>query len=137
MYLRILLFRTTPLRPSTHTSFPKRFLQMSKASLSSSSTTHSSSTTSIVWYKYNDLRIHDHEPLILAHNGTTSASSNPPSKTTHVIHVFVFDPFWFGTTKFNLPKMTYYKTKFLLESVADLRNVGIIGRRRSTERWIR
>lgn len=67
----------------------------------------------IVWYKCNDLRVRDHEPLLQAH-----------TECKNVLHVFVFDPFWFGTAReSHLPKCGPYKGKFLLESIADLRKV--------------
>ena len=65
----------------------------------------------IVWYKYNDLRIRDHEPLLRAHEDNDA-----------VVHLFVFDPFWHGrSTLGGFPKCGHYRAKFLLESVADLR----------------
>lgn len=42
----------------------------------------------IVWFKHSDLRLVDHEPLLLAHRDCSS-----------VAHVFCVDDRWFGTTK--------------------------------------
>ncbi len=68
----------------------------------------------LVWFKQTDLRIADHEPLVKAHQSDASS----------VAHLFVFDPFWFGTGRQSgLPKMAHYRAKFLLEAVADLRQV--------------
>lgn len=44
--------------------------------------------TGIVWFKHSDLRLVDHEPLLLAHRDCSS-----------VTHVFCVDDRWFGTTK--------------------------------------
>ncbi len=63
----------------------------------------------LVWYR-NDLRSHDHEPLIKA------------LKTGgDVIPVYCFDPRQFGETPHGFPKTGAFRAQFLLESVADLR----------------
>ncbi|MGL5510714.1 MAG: DASH family cryptochrome [Microcoleaceae cyanobacterium] len=63
----------------------------------------------IIWYR-NDLRVHDHKPLIEA------------LKTrANVIPVYCFDHRQFGKTPFGFHKTGVFRTKFLLESVADLR----------------
>ncbi|MBD1858427.1 MULTISPECIES: DASH family cryptochrome [Leptolyngbya] len=63
----------------------------------------------IIWYR-NDLRVHDHEPLMKAiRSGAT------------VIPVYCFEPRQFGTTPYGFPKTGAFRAQFLLESVADLR----------------
>ena len=42
----------------------------------------------IVWFKYSDLRLEDHEPLALAHRDCSQ-----------VAHVFCLDDRWFGRTR--------------------------------------
>lgn len=63
----------------------------------------------IIWHR-NDLRVHDHEPLIKA----IRAGAN-------VIPVYCFEPRQFGTTPYGFPKTGAIRAQFLLESVADLR----------------
>ncbi len=63
----------------------------------------------ILWYR-NDLRIHDHEPLVKA---TKSGAK--------VIPVYCFDDRQFGKTSFGFAKTGAFRAQFLLESVADLR----------------
>ena len=66
----------------------------------------------VVWFKSTDLRTHDHASLDAA-----SKAGVP------VVALFVFDPFWFGTTRdFGFPKTGAHRAKFLLESVDDLRS---------------
>ncbi|HTL90257.1 MAG TPA: DASH family cryptochrome [Leptolyngbya sp.] len=63
----------------------------------------------LIWYR-NDLRIHDHEPLIKAiKSGAT------------VIPVYCFEPRQFGQTPYGFPKTGAIRAQFLLESVTDLR----------------
>jgi len=65
----------------------------------------------IVWFR-SDLRLHDNEAL-------TSALR----MAEEVIPVFVFDDRIFkGKTRFGFPKTGKFRTKFILECVADLRN---------------
>ncbi|MGF1535685.1 MAG: DASH family cryptochrome [Elainellaceae cyanobacterium] len=64
----------------------------------------------LIWYR-NDLRLHDHEPLTKALKAGAK-----------VIPVYCFDSRQFGTTAFGFPKTGPYRARFLLESVADLRN---------------
>jgi len=65
----------------------------------------------LVWFKVGDLRLHDNPALSLAH-----------ANSSHVTHVFVFDPAWFGYTRvLGTPRVGYYRAKFLLESVVALR----------------
>lgn len=74
----------------------------------------------IVWFRMTDLRTIDHEPLHLAH-------------TLHdfVVHVCCYDHRVFGSTvvdfskslpAINLPKTGIRRTKFLVESVTDLKS---------------
>ena len=64
----------------------------------------------LVWFR-NDLRIHDQELLIIASE----------YKPANIIPVYCFDERQFTTTSFGFPKTGKFRTKFLLESVADLR----------------
>lgn len=73
-------------------------------------TPRAAASTAIVWFKMDDLRVADHEPLLEAHRNSA-----------HVLHAFVFDPFWFGRTSFGFPKTGHFRAKFLLESLVDLR----------------
>lgn len=66
-------------------------------------------TIIIVWYR-NDLRMHDHQAMHEA------LKLNCP-----VIPVYCFDNRQFGETSFGFPKTGAFRAKFLLESVADLR----------------
>ncbi|MEO1804465.1 MAG: DASH family cryptochrome [Bacteroidota bacterium] len=63
----------------------------------------------IVWFR-NDLRLHDHEALVRA-----------IEHGLEVIPVYVLDSRQFGETSFGFPKTGPYRTKFLLESLAQLR----------------
>jgi deoxyribodipyrimidine photo-lyase len=69
-----------------------------------------SSKKVLIWYRHN-LRIHDSAPL----NRATAENSL-------IIPVYCFDPRQFGVTSFGFPKTGKYRARFLLESVADLRN---------------
>ena len=67
--------------------------------------------TAVVWFR-NDLRLHDHEPLISALQ----------SRPANLVCVYVLDPRHFGTTRlFHFPKTGPIRAKFLFESLADLR----------------
>src|SRR6185312_9021979 len=68
-----------------------------------------SEKTILVWFR-NDLRIHDNEILLEAIR-----------KAEKVLPVYCFDPFYFDTTSQGLHKTGNIRVKFLLESVADLR----------------
>jgi len=68
-----------------------------------------SEKTILVWFR-NDLRIHDNEILLEAIR-----------KADKVLPVYCFDPFYFDTTSQGLHKTGNIRVKFLLESVADLR----------------
>jgi deoxyribodipyrimidine photo-lyase len=63
----------------------------------------------IIWFR-NDLRLHDHEPLTRA-----------LAKTQDVLPVYCFDPRQFKQTSLGFTKTGYFRLKFLIESVADLR----------------
>jgi len=65
--------------------------------------------TIMVWFR-NDLRLHDHQPLVEA-----------CQKAQFVIPVFCFDPRSFTKTEFGTFKTGFFRAKFLLESVLDLR----------------
>jgi len=69
-----------------------------------------SEKTILVWFR-NDLRVHDNEILFEA-----------TRKADKVLPVYVFDPFYFKTTELGLLKTGNIRAKFLLESVADLRD---------------
>jgi hypothetical protein len=67
----------------------------------------------IVWHKWGDLRVADHEPLTQAH-----------SENDTVLHLFVFDPVWFAATRIlGIPRTGVHRARFMLEAVADLRRV--------------
>ena len=66
--------------------------------------------TAIVWFR-NDLRLHDNEALTEA-----------LLKAEMVVPVFVFDERVFkGKTSFGFSKTSVYRTKFIIDSVLDLR----------------
>jgi deoxyribodipyrimidine photo-lyase len=66
--------------------------------------------TAILWFR-NDLRLHDNEALVEAID-----------KATFVVPVYVFDPRVFkGKTRFGFDKISKFRTKFILEAVANLR----------------
>jgi deoxyribodipyrimidine photo-lyase len=71
----------------------------------------------IVWFR-NDLRLHDNE-----------AVSTALRMADEVIPVYVFDERTVtGQTRFGFPKIGRYRTKFILESVEDLRrNIQSLG----------
>lgn len=64
----------------------------------------------ILWLR-NDLRLHDHEPLLAA---IKHAGGN-------VIPIYCFDPRHFRTTKYGFRKTGPLRARFILECVADLR----------------
>lgn len=63
----------------------------------------------LVWFR-NDLRIEDNEILLEA-----------CEKATSIIPVYVFDPRYYQTTAYNTLKTGYLRAKFIIESVADLK----------------
>ncbi len=63
----------------------------------------------LIWYR-NDLRLHDHAPLIQA-----------IKEGAKVIPLYCFDDRQFAQTPFGFPKTGGFRSQFLLESVADLR----------------
>src|ERR1700744_1481660 len=68
-----------------------------------------SEKTILVWFR-NDLRVHDNEILFEA-----------TRKADKVLPVYVFDPYYFKTTGAGSSKTGNIRARFLLESVADLR----------------
>jgi deoxyribodipyrimidine photo-lyase len=68
-----------------------------------------SEKTILVWFR-NDLRVHDNEILFEA-----------IKKADKVLPVYCFDPFYFKTTPSGLLKTGNIRARFLLESVANLR----------------
>jgi len=64
----------------------------------------------LIWYR-RDLRLHDHEPMYQA-----------LEQKSQVIPIYCFDPRQFATTSFGFPKTGAFRAKFLIESLADLRN---------------
>ena len=62
------------------------------------------------------MRMHDNP--VLSHIVAQQAKGN----VCEVLPVYCFDPRHFGTTKMGSPKTGAFRTKFLLESVADLRS---------------
>jgi deoxyribodipyrimidine photo-lyase len=62
-----------------------------------------------IWYR-NDLRLHDHSPLAQA-----------IKEGAKVVPIYCFDDRQFGQTKFGFPKTGNFRSQFLIESVADLR----------------
>lgn len=68
-----------------------------------------SERTILVWFR-NDLRVHDNEILLEA-----------TRKADKVLPVFVFDPHYFTVTASGGQKTGSHRARFLIESVADLR----------------
>lgn len=64
----------------------------------------------LVWFK-NNLRLHDNEVLVRA-----------CTQATFVLPVYIFDPRHFQRHTLGFPKSSYWRTQFLLQSVADLRS---------------
>ena len=64
----------------------------------------------LIWYR-NDLRLHDHQPIWQTWQENALA-----------IPFYCFDERQFATTSFGFPKTGTFRAKFLLESLADLRN---------------
>ncbi|MDR9417812.1 DASH family cryptochrome [Gracilimonas sp.] len=64
---------------------------------------------SLIWFR-NDLRIHDNEALIKA------------CQAKEVVPLYCIDPRHFAKTSFGFPKTGYHRTKFLLESLQNLRS---------------
>jgi deoxyribodipyrimidine photo-lyase len=63
----------------------------------------------IVWFR-NDLRLHDHEPLLRA-----------SQKTSDILPIYCFDPRQFAPTALGFPKTNSFRAQFIVESVANLR----------------
>src|ERR1700744_1178183 len=68
-----------------------------------------SEKTILVWFR-NDLRVHDNEILFEA-----------TRKADKILPVYIFDPYYFKTTGPGSSKTGNTRARFLLESVADLR----------------
>lgn len=68
------------------------------------------SQVSLIWFR-NDLRLHDHEALTRA-----------IERSERVLPVYCFDPRHWGKTAQGFDKTGPFRTQFLLESVAELRN---------------
>ncbi len=68
-----------------------------------------SEKTILVWFR-NDLRVHDNEILLEA-----------TKKADKILPVYCFDPFYFKQTSAGLAKTGNIRARFLVESVADLR----------------
>ncbi|MFI2859133.1 DASH family cryptochrome [Paenibacillus sp. JSM ZJ436] len=64
----------------------------------------------LVWFR-RDLRVHDNQPLLSA-----SASGLP------VVGLYCLDPREYGVTGFGYPKTGAHRARFILESVAELRD---------------
>ncbi len=71
--------------------------------------TLNSQLVNIYWFR-NDLRLHDNEGFLKA-----------AQKADKVLPVFVFDPRTFEKTSLGFRKTGVYRTRFMLESVANLR----------------
>jgi deoxyribodipyrimidine photo-lyase len=71
--------------------------------------------TALLWFR-SDLRLHDNDALLRA------------ADADELLPVYVFDPHWFGTTEFGgsasfaYEKTGGHRTRFLRESVSDLRS---------------
>ncbi|MCZ8214687.1 MAG: deoxyribodipyrimidine photo-lyase, partial [Cyclobacteriaceae bacterium] len=64
---------------------------------------------SLLWFK-NELRLHDNEILFRA-----------ATKATFVLPVYIIDPAQFQPGKLGFPKTNFFRTQFLLESLASLK----------------
>lgn len=75
-----------------------------------------SDKTILVWFR-NDLRVNDNEILLEA-----------TRKADKVLPVYIFDPYYFTASDAGLQKTGNFRAKFLVESVANLRqNLQVIG----------
>lgn len=68
-----------------------------------------SEKNAILWFR-NDLRLHDHEPLVRA-----------LQKADQILPVYCLDPRLFATTSFGFPKTGVFRKNFLLESLSSLK----------------
>lgn len=68
-----------------------------------------SDKTILVWFR-NDLRVYDNEILLEA-----------TRKADKVLPVYIFDPYYFKITEAGVPKTGNIRARFLIESVANLR----------------
>jgi len=70
----------------------------------------------VVWYKWSDLRIDDHEPLRWAHAQALANSGK-------VLHIHMLEEIFFGKSLVGaLPRCGDLRARFWLESVEDLAN---------------
>src|SRR3982750_1168185 len=69
-----------------------------------------SDKTILVWFR-NDLRVHDNEILLEA-----------TRKADKVLPVYCFDPYYFTKNAAGESKTGGFRARFLIESVADLRD---------------
>lgn len=65
--------------------------------------------TILIWYR-NDLRVHDHQPL-----------NEAIAQKSLIFPFYCFDERQFAKTSFGFPKTVAFRSKFLIESVANLR----------------
>ena len=72
---------------------------------------------SLVWFR-NDLRIFDHEPLRRAIEASATQGGSGPGA---VVCLYCFDERQWANTSFGFPKTGVHRTRFLRESVEDLR----------------
>ena len=68
-----------------------------------------SDKTILVWFR-NDLRVNDNEILLEA-----------TRKADKILPVYIFDPYYFNTSEDGFEKTGNFRAKFLIESVANLR----------------
>ena len=73
---------------------------------------------SLVWFR-NDLRTHDHEPLRRAIEHSSAKHGGEPGS---VFCLYCFDDRQWAKTNFGFSKTGDHRTRFLIESVNDLRN---------------
>lgn len=93
---------------------PRSYQQYTTCGIGRCIVTMTGHTKILVWFR-NDLRIHDNPALTLA------ASIASKEGTSEVLPLYCFDPTHFGKTRWGNAKTGLYRAKFLLESVADLR----------------
>lgn len=72
---------------------------------------------SLVWFR-NDLRTHDHEPLRRAIEYSAAQGGSDPGS---VVCLYCFDDRQWGRTSFGFPKTGIHRSRFLRQSVVDVR----------------
>ncbi|KAK3273243.1 hypothetical protein CYMTET_18506 [Cymbomonas tetramitiformis] len=109
--------------------------------LRESRSTSASPRINVVWFKPTDMRVHDHLPMARAHGYGDGGTHGEPLP---VLHLFVFDPFWFKKLPLTgLAKTGPIRARFWMESVHDLRESlrrrgqELIIRRQPTEQAMR